>query len=367
MKRILFITAFVPNKTGAGENFSRQFINDIAKNNLVDLILFRYAYDREYICESENVKVIKQFRNNKLIKIFNFLMFPFVFPLFSVRFNFFRLSFIKKLIRKNLYDLIIFDFSQTFLYAKFINHSRIVLNCHDVIAQRYSRIYKEMLKPIVIKSEKYIFKNLNANIFCHSEKDKKLLESLYSFHPQVTSLYFEKSVIDTKPAYVGDYFVFFANWKRKDNFNGLVWFFKFVFPHVNNENKNIKIIGSGLPLKVKKEINKYPTIEYMGFLENPYIIITNAKALISPLFTGAGIKVKVMDSLACGTHVIGTEISFEGIPEVFSDFLVHAETEKEFINVINSFKTNVTEKARLKNTFLKSASSNALKNYIDNI
>jgi len=34
-----------------------------------------------------------------------------------------------------------------------------------------------------------------------------------------------------------------------------------------------------------------------------------SKALISPLFTGAGIKVKVIEALACGIPVIGTDIA----------------------------------------------------------
>lgn len=364
MKRILFVTAFVPNKTGAGENFSRQLINDIAKNHLVDLIFFKYLNDCDYVNESENITVVKQFKNSRIIKIINSIMFPFVFPLFTVRFNLFRLIYIKKLIRENQYDIILFDFSQTFLFAKFINQPKIILNCHDVIAQRYSRIYKGILKPFVIKSEKFIFNNLNASVFCHSMKDKKLLESLYSVHPEVTSLYFDKPVREAFPLYVGNYFVLFANWKRSDNSYGLKWFLHYVFPFLCYDVQII-IIGAGLADKLLQEIKKYQNVIYLGFIDNPYQIISNAKALISPLFTGAGIKVKVMESLACGTNVIGTKISFEGVPEIFENYMIPAENQKEFIKEINNLKIQLSEKKDLKKFFLEYDIKNRIKALID--
>jgi len=102
----------------------------------------------------------------------------------------------------------------------------------------------------------------------------------------------------------------------------------------------------------------------MGFLENPYPVISNARALISPLFTGAGIKVKVMESLACGTPVIGTRISFEGIPEIFGDYLINAEDQNSFITRITEFKIQLSDKQRLKALFLSYNMNNSLKEAI---
>jgi len=221
-----------------------------------------------------------------------------------------------------------------------------------------------MLNPFVIKSEKYIFNNSNAKVFCHSVKDQKLLESTYSVQPQVTSLYYDKFVKETFPLCVGNYFVLFANWKRSDNSNGLRWFLHYVFPYLDNDVK-IKIIGPGLSIKLLQGIKKYQNLDYLGFIENPYQIISNAKALISPLFTGAGIKVKVMESLACGTHVIGTKISFEGIPEIFDKYMIHTENQKEFIAKINNINIQLSDKEDLKEIFLESNMKNKIKAFID--
>jgi glycosyltransferase involved in cell wall biosynthesis len=363
MMKILYITAFKPSKVSAGENFSRQLIEDIACENQVDLIFFRYSSDGDFIRNSENIKIVRQFKNSNLIKLLNCLMFPFFFPLFTVRFNISRLLYIRKLIANNRYDTIIFDFSQTFLYAIFIKHKHIILNCHDVIAQRYSRIYRGVFKPFVLFSESKILKKSNAVIFCHSHKDKRLILDLYGIRANVTSLYFDKTVKDTYPEFCSDYFVFFANWSRPDNSYGLKWFLKEVYSRLSNDI-NVKIIGSGLPAALLDEIKGYQAIEYLGFLENPYQIISNARALISPLFTGAGIKVKVMESLACGTPVIGTGISFEGVPEIFGDYLLNAENQGDFVTKINEFRVHITDKMKLKTIFLNYNLINSLKEEI---
>lgn len=364
MKKILFVTAFVPGRTGAGENFSRQFINEISARNKVDLIYFKYQADANYVSESGNVNVLRVFRNSFKIKFFNFLMFPVIFPLFSVRFNIKRLHFIKKTVKKNNYDLVIFDFSQTFLFSNFISGVPVLLNCHDVIAQRYSRIYSGIFEPIVKLSEKFVLNNKNAQIFCLSEKDRVLLSDFYNLQAISTSIFLDKSVINSYPRQAGQYFVFFANWNRPDNSEGLKWFLNNVYPGLA-EHLKFKIIGSGLDPSVVSRIVSCPGIEYMGFISNPYPVISDAMALISPLFTGAGIKVKVLESLACGTPVIGTKISMEGVSDEYSRYLFPADDAVEFIQKVNNFSVDLEEKKGLKKLFLSSYRNNNISDWVN--
>jgi glycosyltransferase involved in cell wall biosynthesis len=347
MRRILVVTAFVPSRIGAGENFTRQMINDLSAFNHIDLIYFKYHADKDYVRESENVSIIKVYSNNTIIKIINFLSFPFLFPLFTVRFNLFRMLYIKKLIRKSGYHCILLDFSQTFLFGRFIRNLPVILNCHDVIAQRYSRIYYGFFLPLVRTSERFVLKGRNYKIFNHSEKDSILLNQIYSIKSEVTSLYFDEEVLKTIPAITDTYFVFFANWKRRDNLSGLIWFLNYVQPSLGDDLKFV-VIGSGLTFKMEKRLTELNNFQYLGFVDNPYPVISNAAALISPLFTGAGIKVKVMEALACGTPVIGTHIAFEGVSLIFNKFMIQANTSEEFISALNGFRNDIGQKQELK-------------------
>lgn len=74
----------------------------------------------------------------------------------------------------------------------------------------------------------------------------------------------------------------------------------------------------------------------MGFVENPLDIIYKSAALIAPLFTGAGVKVKVIDAFTTGTPVIGTEIAFEGLPFI-ERLTFQADKAKAYIEIINNF------------------------------
>jgi len=351
MKQILFITAFVPSRISAGENYSRQLINDIARENHVDLIFFKYKSDKHYTIESNNVSVVKVFRNSSLIKLLNFIFLPIVFPLFSARFNLYTLFVIKKVLRNRSYDHVIFDFSQTFLFAKYLGNQAVILNSHDIIAQRYSRVYLGLLAPFAKMSEKYVLKNRNAKIFTLSEKDSSLVRKYYSINAIPSDIYLESNIVEARYESIHDCFVLFANWKRYDNSNGLKWFIKYVIPQLKIKSKFI-IIGSGLSTEIITELSIFENISYEGFIENPYPLIANSKALISPLFSGAGVKIKVIESLACGTPVIGTKLSFEGLSEKFSEYLKTADTPEEFISAITSYKSNESKKMNLKNLFL---------------
>jgi len=364
MNRILYICAFVPNQYSAGENFSRQILQSISENNPVDLIYFKYSTDQPYIKASEKVQVLKEFRNSRTVKILNAFLFPLLFPLFTVRFNLARLRYIKRCIKKTKYDLIVFDFSQTFLFARFIKGVPKLLNCHDVITQRYSRIYSGLLSPWVKQSEKYVLNARGTTIFCPSEKDSNLVARLTGRDAIPTTILIDNMVLEAMPKKVDDYFIFFANWKRPDNSEGLAWFLKQVLPDLSGDFKAI-IIGAGLSESLKSQITRFGNIEYKGFIDNPYPILANAKALISPLFTGAGIKVKVLESLCCGTEVIGSDISFEGVPETYSNFIINVNTSAEIAGAITDFETHMDAKKELKRLFVSTYPGDSIADWIN--
>lgn len=87
MEKILFITAYVPHKAAAGEKNTMIMLNDLAESYDVDLVYFKYDYDKPYLPERSNVKVLKVFKNSKSIKIWGILNLPFLHPVYSIRFS----------------------------------------------------------------------------------------------------------------------------------------------------------------------------------------------------------------------------------------------------------------------------------------
>lgn len=366
-KQILFITAFPPSLIAAGEKYTKLLIDELSKNHKIDLIYFKDKNQLKYDPHNNNIFPIKIIKTGFLKKICNIVLTPLFFPLFTVKFNWFLLIAIKKQLKLKRYDIIYFDFSQTFLYAKYIKHDCKILMSHDVIYQRYERRYNSKIINFMCLYSEKIALNCNYNkLYTFSEKDSNLIKLLYKSKSEPTTFFINNNILNVNLNSIKtNYFVFFAMWQRNDNFEGLRWFIENVLPNIKTECA-FKIIGMNLPSFFVKEIQKHKNVTYLGFVENPYEIISEAKALISPLFNGAGVKVKVIESLACGTPVIGTSLSFEGITSLTNRECIVANTKEDFVKSIESFNFSFTDKKKLRNLFIETYYNKPVLDYINN-
>lgn len=361
MKRILFITPFTPCNKDAGSNYTKQLLEKLSLSNQIDLCYFKYKNDPLYNPSNKNIQIIKKFSNNKLLKITNIIFSPFLFPLFTVRFNWIILIQLYYLTRKRNYDIIYCDFSQTFLYAKFLRHNNIILMSHDVIYQRFSR-KKINFKTWIKYSENWVLHGKNKHTFTFSPKDNQLLSTLYDIKSKDVCFFIPQSIYNTTPSTLTNNIIFFGMWKRADNYQSLEWFIDNILPHITC---NTTIIGGGLPNHLNDKIKKLKNIQYIGFIENPYPIIANAKALLSPLFSGAGVKVKVIEALACGTPVIGSKIAFEGIDNIYHNFMIEVNTIPEYITAIENIHFSLEERVEFKKFFQQNYSKKSILDYIN--
>ena len=321
-EKILFLTAYVPNKAAAGEKNTMIMLNDLASCYDVDLIYFKYDWENDYVPERGNVNTKLTIRNSIMTKLKNVCN-------------------IDKRIPK-------------------------ILLCHDVIAQRVLRSSSYLMQKICIFSERMSLNLPNAHIFSFSQKDCDLIKQIYHKETNLCLDYIDEQIINKSPDKVEDYFTMFGDWRRKENAEGALWFINTVGPLLRKK-VHIKIIGRGFPNKDVKNIVPNLNLDILGFVDDPYKILSQSKALISPLFTGAGIKVKVIEALACGIPVIGTDIAFEGLPPLFNSFMLIAETPKDYIRCMECLNLNIDERIKTKEMFIKTYQSDSITNYIKRI
>jgi len=338
MKKLLFVTAFPPNNKSGGQTFSLNLINDLSKSYIIDVLYFTYKNH----CIEDNLCVnsTKSFCANNLNCINDFTK----HPIFTRRFNMNILRYIADITMN--YDVLFFDHIQTGIYSLYLIHPYKVIRCHDVMAQKFSRKCK-ILKTWIKLTERKILNSVQK-IFVPSEKDIKIINTEYGLnanfsHEYIRSFDFYDFDEDSKT------FVFFGLWSRTDNIDGLIWFVKNVLPIINQScGIEYKVIGGGLSEKIRsKYLDNNKNIEYLGFVDNPLDIIYKSSALIAPLFTGAGVKIKVIDAFTTGTPVIGTEIAFEGIPNM-KNLKYTANNAENFAEIIHKF-TALTTKEKMKN------------------
>jgi len=364
MKKILFVTAFPPNRLTAGQNYTRQLLNDLSQMYDIDLIYFKY---NEHPLElNNNIHVLLAVSNSIWTKAANILKLLFIHPFFTARFN---LSIVRLLKRKSKdYDIVYFDFSQIFVYSLFVNHPHKIMMCHDIITQKYLRYKNSGLNisfSFVKTSEKALLKHANE-IFCFSQKDAELAKAFFNLKIEPVSFYIDKSLSELSYDDIefNNSYVLYAAWNRKENEEGLKWFIENILPFI--DNTNILIMGPSLSEVILKKISLYRNVKHMGFVDNPYSVLMQSKALLAPIFNGAGVKVKVIESLATGTPVIGTNIAFEGIENINLNnwkALNLFNTAKELIQLLNNFPSlEKKERIKLKSIFNMTYTSEKLIN-----
>ena len=367
VKRVLFLTPFRPGKFAGGHNYTRLLLQRLAEKDFhIDLLYYKYNSDPLYDNpDKSRIKVLKVCKISLLSKLFNALNIPFFHPIFTVRFSWLNLFFLKRITKKNHYDIIYLDHPQMYLYGYFFKQPKILM-AHDVMAQRYERSSSNLVQKIVKAGEKFFMGMNDCTIFSFSSKDADLIRKYYGLDSKVTNFFIDDKIQDLPKPELKDYFVFFGKWDRDDNLDGLKWFFSDVYQKINNPVK-IYIIGVALPEDFQNKLRNYPNVEYLGFVDNPYGIIANAKAMFAPLFSGAGVKVKVVESLACGTPVIGNKISFEGIDEDYREFMISATTPEDYVQAIENLDFCLERRILFREKFLKKYNSQSVVNYLEGI
>jgi len=318
LRKILLISAFPPCNKTAGQSYTNRLIQDLSKNNKIDLIYFSYQ-NHQFDFENDNIEVKRIIRTSLIVKFFSSLKLFLFFPFFTSRFSLRVLWFI--LMRNKNYDCIYFDFSQVFIYSLFINHKYKILMSHDVIIQKYHRLdfkLRWLITSFCSFTEKIILCKKENKILVFSEKDRKILKNVYNINSRIVDFYVDQQIYQLKSSdfqYKFD-FVLFAAWNRDVNKEGLTWFIDNVLKEINimpNIRMSILILGNGLPEELQESLSLKKDIQIIGYVDNPYAYIAASRCLIAPIFNGAGVKVKVLESAFCATWVLGTNVALEGI------------------------------------------------------
>lgn len=151
-----------------------------------------------------------------------------------------------------------------------------------------------------------------------------------------------------------DGILFWGALVREENYTGIQWFLTNVWPELSQTNKQLKlyIVGAGLPEHIKAEFESYSNAVVTSYVKSPADYFNRSYAMIVPLFKGAGIKIKVLESMSSYLPVITTPVGAEGINLTSMQDCIIAEKPDEFINAIQllindqAFRHKLVENAR---------------------
>lgn len=262
---------------------------------------------------------------------------------------------LKALISTEAFDIIQFETLQTLIYAKPEifkgNKAKIVLRSHNVEHEIWERIvtnskfgFKKMYLNHLTKQLKQFeieqFEIVDA-LIAITQRDLDLFKNLgFKGEGQVTPIGLNANNylpnyqgFDRKPSLS---FIGTLDWFP--NIEGVNWFLEEVIPEI--KNIVLHIAGRNAPESLLKL--QVDNVIVHGEVESSVDFINEHSVMIVPLFSGSGMRVKILEGMALGRVIITTSLGVEGIPAVDKQHIFIANTAAEFIEKIDFIKNNPT-------------------------
>lgn len=119
------------------------------------------------------------------------------------------------------------------------------------------------------------------------------------------------------------------------NQEGLLWFIDRCWPKIHERFPDLKfyIAGRKAPEWLAKRFNG-PNIVFEGEVPNAYEFMNSKSIMIVPLFSGSGMRIKIIEGMALGKPIVTTPIGTEGISTMSGKNILIADNEQEFIRDI---------------------------------
>ncbi len=142
--------------------------------------------------------------------------------------------------------------------------------------------------------------------------------------------------------------VFIGNLMYPPNRQGLDFFCQEIWPEILKQKNDTKliIIGRGS----QEMFSHYPQVEALGFVDNPYPLMTQQGLFISPADFGAGVPTKSLLAMALGLPVVSTHnnaAGIEGVEDGLNICLIDYQQKSAAATKIVKLLENETERQKI--------------------
>lgn len=125
------------------------------------------------------------------------------------------------------------------------------------------------------------------------------------------------------------------NWMPNEE--GIKWFIETTWPLIAHKYSDLKFYLAGRMMPEWIEELKKENVEVIGEVNDAQEFINSKAIMIVPLFSGSGIRIKIIEGMALSKAIISTEIGAEGINYTYGKDILIANTPEEFLKAIDKF------------------------------
>lgn len=150
--------------------------------------------------------------------------------------------------------------------------------------------------------------------------------------------------------------ILFVGSNTAPNVVGLEWFFREVWPHVLEKRPLARLSVAG---SVARALSDMPNgVRALGVVPDLAPLYAEAGVVISPLYTGSGLKIKLIEALAAGKAVVGTSVTMQGVEDIVADAMIVADEPQSFAAALVALISEKSARTLLANSALTCAQAN---------
>ncbi len=265
-----------------------------------------------------------------------------------------------EILQKNTYDVVLLETSYMLAYVDLIRNSSnalIILRAHNVESEIWYRLSKEQsnvlkawyLNLCANRLEKFEVNHINSVdlLATLTEKDLKGFTTLgFQNDSIVIPVGVDLEAYQSSPPKHFESLCFIGSLDWMPNYLGLDWFLGEVWPEFYRSHPQIQFHIAGKHAMSDK-VKSHEGVTFHGRVENAIDFISEHDAMIVPLFSGSGIRIKIIEAMALGKPNITTSIGMEGISATHGNNIFVANSKIEMITALESLVENKSKVSQI--------------------
>jgi glycosyltransferase involved in cell wall biosynthesis len=253
-----------------------------------------------------------------------------------------------QILRAREFDVVHFDSLSTCPYIDTVRRyskAKIVYRAHNVEYKLWERAAAEDSNPLkgfyigiqakrLFKFETEVYKKVDSVLAISTEDQQFIKEvapiaKVYVFP---AGMNIDESRPVTLPSAFSLFFIGALDWLP--NLQGLDWFIQDIWPSIKARFPQLKfhIAGKKMPAK----FYEYASMNIVAHGEVPSAadFMDQHSVLLSPLVSGSGVRIKIIEAMALGKVVLTTTVSAEGSGAIDGKHILIADNKEQFISQI---------------------------------
>ncbi len=247
-------------------------------------------------------------------------------------------------INTTTYDFVIFESAFLLIYTEKIREvfkGKIILRAPNVeykIWEDYfhfstSYFKKKLFKYLAIQLKKFEIENVSkVDMVCVITENDKLHFSENGIKCPISVIPFGiEQKTNRFPSLPKQTLFFLGAYNWKPNHDAALFLVNQVLPELTKIYPDIELhlAGSFMPLEINTFASK--NIKIHGKVDSSIDFMEKHGILVAPIFSGSGVRIKIIEALSIGVPVVASTIAMQGIP--ISSVLL-ADAKQEFIDQI---------------------------------